>query len=122
VRVVEGGVHAILVGDNSPAPVMETLSNADSAHPGDQVVTSGDGGLLPPGLPVGVLIKDAGGFRVALYADPAASQDVRIVDYQQPPEALPKATLNDLPAGKSPPEAAAKPVAKTPEAASDGAH
>jgi rod shape-determining protein MreC len=125
VRVIEGNIHAILAGDNSPAPVLETLSDPDKVHQGDQVVTSGDGGLLPPGLPVGVIVKDAGGFRVALYADPATSQDVRIVDYQKPPEAVPKATLNDLPAGPMPGKAAAKTAEKaqpkTQNAAADGA-
>ncbi len=102
VRVVEGNVQAILAGDNTPAPVMETLSDPTRVHAGDQVVTSGDGGLLPPDLPVGVLIKDADGFRVALYADPATSEDVRVVDYLKPREKPPAATLNDLPADALP--------------------
>ena len=53
--------QAIMAGDNTPAPMLETVSEPDKLKAGDQVVTSGDGGLLPPGLPVGVLVKDADG-------------------------------------------------------------
>ncbi len=66
-------------------------------------MTSGDGGLLPPGLPVGVLVKDAEGFRVALLADPAATEDVRIVDFKDPVEQPPIPSPDDLPAAVSPP-------------------
>jgi rod shape-determining protein MreC len=62
------------------------------------VVTSGDGGLIPPGLPVGVLVADGTSFRVALLADAGASQDVRIVDFKLPPEQPPAPSPNDLPA------------------------
>jgi rod shape-determining protein MreC len=59
-------------------------------HAGDQVTSSGDGGLLPAGLPVGTVLSDgAGGWRVALLADAAASQDVEILNFSKPPEAPP---------------------------------
>jgi rod shape-determining protein MreC len=85
-------------------------------------VTSGDGGLLPPGLPVGVLVKDAEGYRVALFADPGTSEDVRIVDFKAPREEPPVATPNDLPAPETPAQAEDKsaqqrvfPVPKAPD-------
>jgi len=59
-------------------------------HAGDQVTSSGDGGLLPAGLPVGTVMTDgAGGWRVALLADASASQDVEILNFSTPPETPP---------------------------------
>lgn len=102
VRIVPGPAQAIMAGDNSPAPVLETVSQPAKVQSGDQVVTSGDGGLLPPDLPVGVIVKDADGFRVALLADPATSEDVRIVDFKAPRESPPPATPNGLPDAPAP--------------------
>ena len=112
VRIVPGNVQAILAGDNTPAPVLETISEESGVHPGDQVVTSGDGGLLPPGLPVGVLVKDGDGYRVALLSDPATSEDVRVVDFKTPREEPPAATLNDLPAASLAAQSAKETTAK----------
>ncbi|HEX2761925.1 MAG TPA: hypothetical protein VHM27_15480, partial [Rhizomicrobium sp.] len=77
---------------------------------GDQVVSSGDGGFLPAGLPIGTVVQDRGVWRVALLADPASSQDVEILNFSQPPEALP-------PSAQLPAEAAGlKPQAPPPPA------
>jgi rod shape-determining protein MreC len=102
VRIAPENVKAIMVGDNTPAPILETVSESGQLHAGDEVVTSGDGGLLPPDLPVGVLVSDAGGLRVALLADPSTSDDVRVVDYKQPPEQPPRANFGDMPAPLTP--------------------
>jgi rod shape-determining protein MreC len=98
VTIKPGNVQAIMAGDNTPAPVLETLASNTPLKEGDQVTTSGDGGLLPPGLPVGVLVADGGKFRVALLADPSTSEDVRVLDFKQPPEQPPAPSPNDLPA------------------------
>jgi rod shape-determining protein MreC len=87
-----------MAGDNTPNPTLDTLATTTPLKVGDQVVTSGDGGLIPPGLPVGVLVADGRSFRVALLADAGASQDVRIVDFKLPPEQPPAPSPNDLPA------------------------
>jgi len=85
-----GNVQAIMTGDNTAMPVLDIVSRQEALHAGDQVVSSGDGGLLPSGLPIGTVVDDGnGGWRVALLADPASSQDVEILNYSQPPEALP---------------------------------
>lgn len=47
--------RAILAGDNTNRPRLEFLEAEADVHVGDRVVTSGHGGILPPGLPVGVL-------------------------------------------------------------------
>lgn len=53
--------RAILAGDNSPEPVLQYLPYDAAPTPGERVLTSGDGGLLPPGLPVGVISQSDGG-------------------------------------------------------------
>jgi rod shape-determining protein MreC len=98
VVIEPGNIQAIMAGDNTPAPVLETLAQGAQLKAGYQVVTSGDGGLLPPGLPVGVLTADGDIFRVALLADAATSDDVRILDFKTPTEHLPAPSPNDLPA------------------------
>ena len=71
-------------------PTLEMVFHTVTLHAGDQVTSSGDGGLLPAGLPVGTLVSDGqGGFRVALLSDPAASQDVEILNFAKPPETPP---------------------------------
>jgi rod shape-determining protein MreC len=92
-----GHAQAILTGDNAKAPALETLAQGAVVHEGDQVVSSGDGGILPPGLPIGTVVADGGGFRVALLADPASTQDVEIVDFKNPIEMPSAPTAKDLP-------------------------
>jgi rod shape-determining protein MreC len=76
-----------MAGDNSPMPPLEMVSHTVTLHAGDQVTSSGDGGLLPAGLPIGTVVADGrGGFRVALLADAAASQDVEVLNFSKPPE------------------------------------
>jgi len=91
VTVAPGGVQAILAGDNSASPRLDTVLSTATVKAGDQVVSSGDGGLLPPGLPVGTVIKDGDGFRVALLADPAQSESVEILNFARAPETPPAA-------------------------------
>lgn len=97
VVIEPGHAQAILTGDNIKAPALDTLAQGAVVHEGDQVVSSGDGGILPPGLPIGTVIADGAGFRVALLADPASSQDVEIVDFKNPIELPSAPTAKDLP-------------------------
>ncbi|MEI9931015.1 MAG: rod shape-determining protein MreC [Rhizomicrobium sp.] len=98
VTIEPGHAQAILAGDNANAPELEALAQGAKVHPGDQVLSSGDGGILPPGLPIGTVVADGiGGFRVAALADPSASQDVEVVDFKNPVETPPAPTKNDLP-------------------------
>ncbi|MBV8978990.1 MAG: rod shape-determining protein MreC [Alphaproteobacteria bacterium] len=97
VVVEPGHASAILAGDNARAPALETLAQGVVVHEGDQVVSSGDGGILPPGLPIGTVVADSGGFRVALLADPSATQDAEIVDFKSPVEMPSAAGAKDLP-------------------------
>ena len=91
-------IQAIMTGDNTVMPALDTLSSTALLQAGDQVVSSGDGGLLPPGLPIGTVVATSGGFRVALLADAASSQDVEVLAFRKAPESLPAASDAQLPA------------------------
>lgn len=117
VTIEPGHAQAILTGDNAKAPALDTLAQGAVVHEGDQVVSSGDGGILPPGLPIGTVIADGAGFRVALLADPASSQDVEIVDFKHPIELPGQPSAKDLPvaaAGLPPAAPPPAPVQATP--------
>jgi rod shape-determining protein MreC len=120
VTIEPGHSPALLAGDNQKAPLLETLAQGADIKPGDQVVTSGDGGILPPGLPIGTVIADSAGYRVALLSDPADSQEVDVVDFKNPMETPPNPTAKDLPvaaAGLPPAAPPPPPTATAPSAA-----
>jgi len=74
--------RAILAGDNSQSPSLWYLDPAAPVKIGDRIVTSGEGGIFPPGLPVGVVGQVESGIpRVQPYAPLAQVEYVRIVDY-----------------------------------------
>lgn len=76
---------AVLAGDNTDWPKLEYLASTSSVSPGDRVVTSGDGGLIPPGIPVGVVIQTSDGFlRVQTFSDRDRLDFVRILKYEFP--------------------------------------
>lgn len=80
VAVGAAGQRAILAGDNRPAPALDFLEQADEVRPGDRVVTSGDGGLLPPEIPVGqVRAAPDGRLRVTPTADTRRLDYVRVL-------------------------------------------
>jgi rod shape-determining protein MreC len=89
VSIAPGRVQAVLAGDNSASPRIDMLAPNVRIKAGDQVVSSGDGGLLPSGLPIGTVVADGEGFRVALLADSAQSESVQILNYSRPQEAMP---------------------------------
>ena len=76
--------RAILTGDGGPAPKLDYLRGGrDAARDGDLVLTSGDGGVFPRGLPVGVVTHDLrGAWRVRLYADRQSLDYVRVLTYR----------------------------------------
>jgi len=116
VTIAPRNVQAMMTGDNTANPVVNLMSHTVTLHAGDQVTSSGDGGLLPAGLPIGTVLSDgAGGWRVALLADAAASQDVEILNFSKPPEAppataqLPAEAAGLKPQAPPPPQAATAP-------------
>ncbi len=79
-------VRAILSGDNRNSPFLEHLPKNYRPQVGSRVVTSGDGGLLPPGLPIGMVTQQqpGGQFRVALFSNLSQTDFVRVVQYEFP--------------------------------------
>ena len=117
-------LQAIMTGDNTAMPLLDTLQQVVTLHAGDQVVSSGDGGLLPPGLAIGTVVGDGDTARVALLADPASSEDVEVLGFRKPAEILPATTPSQLPAVAAglPPAAAPAPAPiPTPADAASGA-
>jgi rod shape-determining protein MreC len=110
-----GNVQAILSGSNTNNPSLEALPQNLKLKEGQDIVTSGDGGLLPAGLPVGVLTFLERYPRVRLYADGQTADEVRVLDFQSPAEPMPKPSDKDLPApdkltpSNPPPETLAQP-------------
>ena len=80
VMIDRTNARAILTGDGGPNPKLEYLRGQDPVKTGDRILTSGDGGVFPRGLPVGVAVKGLDGrWRVALASDKAAVDYVRIL-------------------------------------------
>src|SRR5690606_32244652 len=66
-----------------PNPKLEYLRGRDPVKKGDRVLTSGDGGVLPRGLPVGTAVKGLDGrWRVVLDSDTAPIDFVRILKFE----------------------------------------
>jgi rod shape-determining protein MreC len=80
--VVDGtGQRAILAGDNSARPSLRYADGGGTVRIGDRIVTSGQGGVFPPGLPVGLVASvDSEGARVEPYALSRVDY-LRLVDY-----------------------------------------
>jgi rod shape-determining protein MreC len=84
VMLQEGGHRAVLAGDNSDLPRMEYLSGAAKPAVGQRVVTSGDGGLFPAGIPVGeVAAVGDGGVRVRPFVDLSRLEFLRIMQFDE---------------------------------------
>ncbi|MGB3810892.1 MAG: rod shape-determining protein MreC [Parvibaculum sp.] len=109
---------AVLAGDNTNWPRLEYLPAASSISPGDRVVTSGDGGLIPPGLPIGLVIQTSDGFmRVQTFADRDRLDFVRVLQYEFPSQVA----RQDPPDVLKGPPVTSKPVEPVPELPKPGA-
>lgn len=83
VMIARSNARAILAGDGGDNPRLDNLRGADPVKPGDRVLTSGDGGVYPRGLPVGRAVKGLDGkWRVVLDADQAPLDWVRIIQFR----------------------------------------
>ena len=75
--------RAILVGDNGDKPKLAFLSAAADVSVGDRIITSGQGGMFPAGLPIGVVASvDGTGVRVSPLVDFDRLEMVRVVDFE----------------------------------------
>jgi rod shape-determining protein MreC len=84
IPVVVDGSHAsaVLAGDNSERPHLVYLGEPGTVKIGDRVVSSGEGGVFPPGVPVGVVAAlGPSGPRVEPYVELSQLGYVLVADY-----------------------------------------
>jgi len=83
VRVGKAGHRAILAGNNTSRPSIIYLGLKSPVALGDRVVTSGDAGAFPPGLPIGTIVLAD---EKNVFVEPFASQDrlqyVKVLDFK----------------------------------------
>jgi rod shape-determining protein MreC len=83
VMIERTDARAMLTGDGGDSPRLEFIRGSGSIQAGDRVLSSGDGGGLPRGLPVGVAAKGVdGAWRVKLFSDHGAVDYVRVLLFQ----------------------------------------
>ena len=82
VVIGEPPVRAILAGDNSDNPRLTFIDGEGPLEPGGLIVTSGHGGVFPPGLPIGVVAGVVAGETLAqTFVDWRRLDYLRIVDF-----------------------------------------
>ncbi len=85
VLVGPSAARAVLVGDNSSTMTLQFLPGDVTIYPGDEVYTSGHGGLFPRGLRVGVATEDAAkGLRVRAHAKMEELEYVSVLFFESP--------------------------------------
>lgn len=90
--------RAILTGDGSGNPRLEFVRGVGSVQPGDRILTSGDGGAFPRGLPIGVAARGVdGSWRVKLFSDRGAIDYVRILMFEDFAQLVDSEALNAPP-------------------------
>ena len=102
--------RAFLAGDSTAGPTLELDATEGEVHPGDRVLTTGDGGLLPPDIPVGVVTGAPGSYQVSLFASAGTSDFVQVLNQGEAP-GIPVASAADVVSSRTPepmPEIAAE--------------
>ncbi|SNR54275.1 rod shape-determining protein MreC [Paracoccus sediminis] len=80
VSVLPSGERALLTGDNTPLPFLDFIETPGNVRPGDRVVTSGDGGVFPPGLLAGQVVQGSDGrTRLRMAADYGRLEFLRVL-------------------------------------------
>ena len=98
VMIDRTNARAILTGDGGPNPRLDYLRGRDPIREGDRLLTSGDGGVLPRGLPVGTATRGLDGrWRVVLASDRAPIDFVRILLFEDFTQVVNHKQLSELP-------------------------
>jgi rod shape-determining protein MreC len=85
VKILPSGRRAILTGDATAAPRLSFIAEPEGVEIGQQVVTSGDDGVFPPDLAVGVVAALEGrAARARLAADYQRLEFVRVLRWRRP--------------------------------------
>lgn len=130
VFVEDANLEGILVGRTNARPAISFSLSSEAAtfQRGQRVLTSGAGGVVPRGLPVGEIVEERDGEAVVdLYADYARARLVRVIDYHfpslepPPPSSSPGIAVPAEDAGAPPSSVAGLPAAPpAPVATPDG--
>lgn len=73
---------SILVGNNTETPTLAYLMADSKIKVGERIVTSGDGGIFPPGIPVGTVASvQQGAVTVEPFLDPSRATYISVVNY-----------------------------------------
>lgn len=88
VRLEASGYQSVLAGDNEVQPQLFYLPPRANVAVGDRLVTSGHGGVFPPGIPVGSVSSINGGasgneVRVQTFSDEHRISFVRVLQYHK---------------------------------------
>ena len=127
VLIARTDARAILLGDGGSNPRLAYLRGQDPVKEGDRILTSGDGGVFPRGLPVGTAAKGLDGqWRVRLDADSTAIDYIRVLEFQDftalvDEKQLETSTMPPPPAGQPASPPTAKPATDAGQAASGAA-
>lgn len=89
VRLEANGYQSVLAGDNERQPLLVYLPDHAQIKVGDRVVTSGHGGVFPPGIPVGTVSAVKNGpanveVRVQTFANERRLSFVQILQFSDP--------------------------------------
>jgi rod shape-determining protein MreC len=117
VMIDRTNARAILTGDGGPNPRLDYLRGRDPIRDGDRLLTSGDGGVVPRGLPVGTAVRGLDGrWRVVLASDRAPIDFVRILLFEDFTQVV---NLKELSQTPTPPPTPGPGMPKTPGAEPD---
>ncbi|MDQ7080752.1 MAG: rod shape-determining protein MreC [Paracoccaceae bacterium] len=109
VTIMPSGQKAIMAGTNGPYPVLEFVKSPKLVHPGDRVLSTGDGKLFPPRLLVGQVVMGRNGqLMVQLAADYQRLEFLRVLR-TSPAEQI--GVSDELVGGAAKPAAPAQPAA-----------
>ena len=83
VFIIGSNERSIMQGDGSKKPILKFIENIEDVKVGQKVITSGDGGMLPNGIPVGIVIAvDDYNAKVKLYTKTKNNLFARIVKFK----------------------------------------
>lgn len=108
VRLEGSGYQSVLAGDNETNPQLFYLPVGANISVGDRIVTSGHGGVFPPGIPIGTISSVNKGastseIRIRTFMDEHRLGFVRVIQYKG--VEAPPGTMSDGATDAADPEA-----------------
>ncbi len=83
IKILPSGKKGLVVGNNTQNPKIELLGNISGINPGDRVLTTGEGGIFPPDLPVGTVSEGPDGtIELILAAENSSLKMISVIKYE----------------------------------------